>query len=119
MPLGELNDAVVRLPTSQDAGQGEIPDVGVGCRAFQVAVSDLVNIEANSMGKSTRFAIEHYPMGKTPTSTIDNRGQRFIEAARELGCDESEANLEAALKKVARHKLVAGPKLASKGKPAK
>ena len=31
---------------------------------------------------------------------------RFIEAARELGCDESPGAFEAAVKKVARHKPV-------------
>ncbi|MGD9658328.1 MAG: hypothetical protein AB7U61_11970 [Methylocystis sp.] len=29
---------------------------------------------------------------------------KFVEAARELGCDESEAHFDAALKKVAQHK---------------
>ena len=32
---------------------------------------------------------------------------RFVEAARELGCDESPDAFEAAVKKVARHKPVA------------
>jgi hypothetical protein len=45
------------------------------------------------------------------------QSQRFVEAAQALGCDESEANFEAALKKVARHKPVAdkpAPKAPSK-----
>jgi len=32
------------------------------------------------------------------------QSSKFQEAARELGCDESEAHFDAALKKVARHK---------------
>ncbi len=34
------------------------------------------------------------------------QAKRFIEAARELGCDESPEAFEAAVKKVARHKQV-------------
>ncbi len=48
------------------------------------------------------------------SSTADpNQSARFIEAARELGCDESPGAFEAAVKKVARHKkneTVADPK---------
>jgi len=32
------------------------------------------------------------------------QSQRFIEAARELGCDEDESHFEEKLKKIARHK---------------
>jgi hypothetical protein len=32
------------------------------------------------------------------------QGRRFVEAARALGCDESEERFDAALKKVAAHK---------------
>ena len=35
-----------------------------------------------------------------------DQSARFIEAARELGCDESSGAFEAAVKKVARHKPV-------------
>ncbi len=35
-----------------------------------------------------------------------DQSARFIEAARELGCDESPDAFEAAVKKVARHKPV-------------
>lgn len=38
-----------------------------------------------------------------------NQVRAFRKAARELGADESEANFDAALKKVARHKPVADP----------
>ncbi len=34
------------------------------------------------------------------------QAKRFIEAARELGCDESPEAFEAAVKKVARHKPI-------------
>jgi hypothetical protein len=34
----------------------------------------------------------------------ENQSQRFVEAARELGCDEDESYFEEKLKKVARHK---------------
>ena len=40
---------------------------------------------------------------KAPTDTAA-QSARFIEAARELGCDESPDAFEAAVKKVARHK---------------
>jgi len=33
-----------------------------------------------------------------------HQSERFTEAARELGCDESEEKFDAALKKVAEHK---------------
>ena len=36
--------------------------------------------------------------------TPQDQSARFIEAARELGCDESPDAFEAAVKKVARHK---------------
>lgn len=38
------------------------------------------------------------------SETQDVQSARFIEAARELGCDESPGAFEAAVKKVARHK---------------
>jgi len=38
-----------------------------------------------------------------------NQVRAFRKAARELGADESEANFDAALKKVARHKPVDDP----------
>ena len=43
---------------------------------------------------------------RPPSSRTDQAAQsaRFIEAARELGCDESPVAFEAAVKKVARHK---------------
>lgn len=34
----------------------------------------------------------------------EDQARKFIDAARELGCDEDESHFEAALKKVARHK---------------
>ena len=43
---------------------------------------------------------------------------RFIEAARELGCDESPGAFEAAVKQVARHKPVE-EKLEDRGGPKK
>ena len=45
---------------------------------------------------------------RPPSSREDQVAQsaRFIEAARELGCDESPDAFEAAVKKVARHKPV-------------
>ena len=36
----------------------------------------------------------------------EEQSARFIESARELGCDESPGAFEAAVKKVARHKPV-------------
>lgn len=50
-------------------------------------------------------------------TNADTQSRRFIEAARELGCDESEANFEAALKQVARHKPPSDAKPTSKAKP--
>lgn len=43
---------------------------------------------------------------RLPSSKTDQTAQsaRFIEAARELGCDESPDAFEIAVKKVARHK---------------
>lgn len=43
---------------------------------------------------------------KKDTAADPAQFARFIEAARELGCDESPDAFEAALKKVARHKPV-------------
>lgn len=57
------------------------------------------------MGKSLRFAIDYRSMKKTAKATpIDDQGKMFIEAARELGCEESEERFDAALKRVATHK---------------
>lgn len=42
----------------------------------------------------------------SPPETAAAQSARFIEAARELGCDESPDAFEAAVKKVARHKPV-------------
>lgn len=49
------------------------------------------------------------------------QGERFIKAARDLGCDESEATFNAALGKVARHKGGTLPRdqAKPKTKPAK
>jgi alpha-beta hydrolase superfamily lysophospholipase len=44
--------------------------------------------------------------GKKDTAADAAQSARFIEAARELGCDESPDAFEAAVKKVARHKPV-------------
>ena len=62
------------------------------------------------MGKSTRFAIEYDIMTKTPKH-VENDAQAalFKEAAIQLGCNESEATFDAALKKVAAHKPVSEP----------
>jgi hypothetical protein len=43
-------------------------------------------------------------MRKKPQRDNKSQNEAFAEAARELGCDESEARFDAALKKVARHK---------------
>ena len=40
---------------------------------------------------------------KTEPATEKSQRQRFKEAARELGCDDSEEAFDEALKKVARH----------------
>jgi hypothetical protein len=50
----------------------------------------------------------------------DTQSQRFIKAARELGCDEDEAHFEEKLKKVARHKPPSdAPSKAKKSEPKK
>jgi len=49
--------------------------------------------------------------GKTRARSVPadpEQSARFIEAARELGCDESPGAFEAAVKKVARHKPMEG-----------
>jgi hypothetical protein len=43
-------------------------------------------------------------MKEPPKNTQTEQGQRFIDAARALGCEEDEAKFNAALGKVARHK---------------
>jgi hypothetical protein len=54
-------------------------------------------------------------MAKTSGKKQKNQKLKFEEAARELGCDESEAHFDAALNKVARHKKTVSP---NKGKEA-
>jgi hypothetical protein len=44
---------------------------------------------------------------------VRRQGQAFIEAARQLGCDEDEAHFGEKLKKIARHK----PQEATRKKP--
>ena len=44
------------------------------------------------------------PARRPAASPDDAQSARFIEVARELGCDESPGAFEAAVKKVARHK---------------
>jgi hypothetical protein len=48
---------------------------------------------------------------KKTTATIPEQSQRqrFIDAARKLGCDEDPAHFDEILKKVARHKPVKAP----------
>ena len=48
-------------------------------------------------------------MKKKKTELQVDQSARFIEAARQLGCDESPDAFEAAVKKVARHKPVVDP----------
>jgi hypothetical protein len=57
------------------------------------------------MSKSARFAVEFDTMAK-PKKNVESDSQSdvFIDAARSLGCDESEERFDAALKKIARHK---------------
>jgi hypothetical protein len=50
----------------------------------------------------------NYPMKKP--SIAQGQSKAFVEAARELGCDESEERFDAALKRVAGHKEVAAKK---------
>ncbi len=46
------------------------------------------------------------PKKTTPEEDAAAQSARFIEAARELGCEESPDAFEAAVRKVARHKPV-------------
>ena len=55
---------------------------------------------------------------KKAKAVDSNQSARFIEAARELGCDESSDAFEAAVKKVVRHKPVE-EKPAEEPRPAK
>jgi len=55
-------------------------------------------------------------VGFTQTVRSSAQAQRFIDAARELGCDEDEARFDAALKKVA---SAPPPKDTPKPKPKK
>jgi hypothetical protein len=51
------------------------------------------------------------PIQKTKKSTLlENNSEAFIEAARELGCDDDPAHFDEMLKKVARHKPADGDK---------
>jgi hypothetical protein len=43
-------------------------------------------------------------MTERSRKTQDEQGRKFVDAARALGCDESEELFDAALKKVAAHK---------------
>jgi hypothetical protein len=43
-------------------------------------------------------------MTSAPLKKSQSQSKRFVEAARELGCEEDEAKFNAALGKVARHK---------------
>lgn len=56
-------------------------------------------------------------MPKSPKSAR-SQSTRFEEAARDLGCDESEERFDAALKKVAAHKATK-PARTSRAKTAK
>ena len=51
------------------------------------------------------------------SAETDAQSARFIEAARELGCDESPDAFEAAVKKVARHKAVEEAPRAAPARP--
>jgi hypothetical protein len=61
-------------------------------------------------------------MSKSSKPT-DPQYERFIEAARKLGCDEDPAHFDEILKKVARHKpppnMISSPKIPRTKKPAK
>jgi hypothetical protein len=60
---------------------------------------------------------------KKPAVETQSQRDNFVEAAHKLGCDESEATFDAALKKVAAHKPSGDPLPAAKSaktkKPAK
>ncbi len=62
-------------------------------------------------------------MTRSPKRTnIDAQLATFIDAARQLGCDESETSFDAALKKVGAHRPASDPPPAKKPemkKPAK
>jgi hypothetical protein len=58
------------------------------------------------MGKSLPFAIEHDSMPKGgKVSKTSDQGKMFIEAARELGCDEDESHFDEKPGKIAQYKL--------------
>ncbi len=65
------------------------------------------------MGKSRDFAVEH-ESGGAPEKARDSASQRqaFIDAARELGCDEDETAFRDKLRVIARQKPKDEPKLA-------
>jgi hypothetical protein len=46
---------------------------------------------------------------KTTAEPDAEQSKRFMEAARELGCDEDEAHFEEALRKIGRHKQPTDP----------
>lgn len=50
---------------------------------------------------------------------VIRQGRAFIEAARELDCDEDEARFAETLRKVARHKPLDKPSEAKESKPKK
>lgn len=59
------------------------------------------------MGKSTRYAIEHEQVPPASgAATERSQAEKFIEAARELGCDESEEAFAGIVQRVAGHRHV-------------
>jgi hypothetical protein len=60
------------------------------------------------MGKSAGNTNSKSSTRKRSTSSLDNKqSDAFIEAARELGCDDDPAQFDDVLKKVARHEAPA------------
>lgn len=53
------------------------------------------------------------PLVKDPKAQVETQSEKFVKAARDLGCDEDEARFEDALRKVAKHKLQEEPKVNS------
>jgi hypothetical protein len=56
-------------------------------------------------------------MAKPKSESDQTQSERFKQAARELGCDESEERFEAALRKVVKHKPKAEEKIERPAKP--
>ena len=54
------------------------------------------------MGKSTRFAIEPNQASDSRGVILDEQSKQFIEAARELGCDDSEERFVETVRKIAK-----------------